>query len=70
MANLTITKTQLEDVQAQHNTWKAKQHTYKGGEKTTLNLTIRAVANLFSLNLSGMGRKAMDDAIKASKHQA
>jgi hypothetical protein len=70
MAKLTITQNQLDDVQAQHNAFKAKQGTYKGGEKTTLNLTIRAVANLFSLNLSGMGRKAMDDAIKASKHQA
>ena len=70
MAKVTITKTQLADVQAKYNAFKAKQGTYKGGEKTTLNLTIREVANLFSLNLAGMGRKAMDDAIKASKHQA
>ena len=70
MAKLTITQSQLDDVQAKHNEFKAKESNYKGGAKTTLNLTIREVANLFSLNLSGMGRKAMDDAIKASKHQA
>ena len=70
MAKLTITQNQLDAVQAKHNDFKAKERTYKGGAKTTLNLTIREVANLFSLNLSGMGRKAMDDAIKASKHQA
>ena len=70
MSNLTITKNQLEDVQAKHNAFKAKQGSYKGGEKTTLNLTIREVAKLFSLDLSGLGRKAMDATIKASKHQA
>jgi hypothetical protein len=70
MAKLTITQNQLEDVQAQHNAFKAKEGNYRGGAKTTLNLTIRAVANLFNLNLDGLGRKAMDEQIKASKHQA
>lgn len=70
MSNLTITQNQLEDVQAKHNEFKAKQGNYKGGAKTTLNLTIREVAKLFSLDLSGLGRKAMDATIKASKHQA
>ena len=70
MSNLTITKNQLEDVQAKHNEFKAKEGNYKGGAKTTLNLTIREVAKLFSLDLTGMGREAMDVTIKASKHQA
>lgn len=66
----TITNEQLEGVQAKHNAFKAKEGNYKGGAKTTLNLTTREVAKLFSLDLSGMGRQAMDATIKASKHQA